>query len=152
MASRQFVIFRVNNEDFGVEISQVSSIEKPMEIFQIPNTPDYIEGLINLRGKVHTIFNLRKKFKLPVKEYDDNTKIVITNTNNLNLGFVVDEVNEIIKVDDDQIEETPKVIDGIDREYLKGVAKMGENLILLLDLGRVLSVVEAEEAKKIQSV
>ena len=150
MASRQLVIFKVNNEDFGVEIGQVSSIEKPMEIFQIPNTPDYIEGLINLRGKVHTVFNLRKKFSLPVKEFDDNTKIVITNVNNLNLGFLVDEVNEIVRIEDESIEVTPKVISSVDKEYLKGIAKMGDRLVLLLDLGRVLSIAEAEAAQKLQ--
>lgn len=150
MASRQLVIFKVNNEDFGVEISQVSSIEKPLEIFQIPNTPDFIEGLINLRGKVHTVFNLRKKFNFPSKEWDDNTKIVITNVNNLNLGFIVDEVNEIMKVEDDSIENTPGVIDCIDREYLKGVVKLQDKLVLLLDLGQVLSATETVAAEKVQ--
>lgn len=150
MASRQLVIFKVNNEDFGVEISQVSSIEKPLEIFQIPNSPDYIEGLINLRGKVHTIFNLRKKFNFPSKEWDDNTKIVVTNINNINLGFIVDEVNEIMKIEDDSIEKTPGVIDCVDREYLKGIVKLEDKLVLLLDLSRVLTASESAAVEKLQ--
>ncbi|MDF2523024.1 MAG: Chemotaxis protein CheW [Clostridiales bacterium] len=150
MASRQLVIFKVNNEDFGVEISQVSSIEKPMEIFKVPNTPEYIEGLINLRGKVHTVFNLRKKFNFPIKEWDDNTKIVITSVNNLNLGFIVDEVNEIMKIEDESIEKAPGVIDSIDSEYLKGVAKLQEKLVLLLDLSRVLTSSESAAVENLQ--
>ncbi len=70
MAVQQLVIFNVNNESFGVEITQVKEIIRPMDIYKIPNTPDYIEGLINLRGKVHTVFNLRKKFNLPDKSFE----------------------------------------------------------------------------------
>lgn len=152
MASKQFVIFNVNNEDFGIEIGQVSSIEKPLEIFKVPNTPHFIEGLINLRGKVYTVFNLRKKFDLPFAGMDENTKIVIVNVNSTMAGFIVDEVKEILKIEDADIEETPKSISGINREYLTGVAKVGEKIVLLLDLSKILSSEDKKAMENLQNV
>ncbi|MCX7921423.1 MAG: chemotaxis protein CheW [Clostridia bacterium] len=140
MASRQLVIFKVNDEDFGIDINQVNSIEKPMEIFKVPNTPDYVEGLINLRGKVYTVFNLRKKFNLPTMEFDDSTKIIIVKEKSVMVGFIVDEVNEIITFDDSNIESTPEVIAGFDRKYLGGVAKRDDKIVLILDLVNILSL------------
>lgn len=151
MASKQFVIFNVNNEDFGIEIGQVSSIEKPLEIFKVPNTPYFIEGLINLRGKVYTVFNLRKKFDLPFTGMDENTKIVIVNVNSTMAGFIVDEVKEILKIEDTDIEETPKSISGINREYLTGVAKVGEKIVLLLDLSKILSSEDKKAMENLQN-
>ena len=150
MASRQFVIFNVNNEDFGIEISQVSSIEKPLEIYKVPNTPHFIEGLINLRGKVYTVFNLRKKFNLPFTGMDENSKIVIVNVNSTMAGFIVDEVKEILKVEDETIEETPSSLSGINRRYLTGIAKVGEKIILLLDLSKILTSEEELAVEKFQ--
>lgn len=151
MASRQFVIFNVNNEDFGIEIGQVSSIEKPLEIFKVPNTPHFIEGLINLRGKVYTVFNLRKKFNLPFSGIDENSKIVIVNINSTMAGFIVDEVKEILRVEDENIEETPKSISGVNRKYLTGIAKVGEKIVLLLDLSKILSSEEEEIMGQLQN-
>jgi len=149
MASHQLVIFGVNEESFGVEITQVKEIIRPMEIYKIPNTPDFIEGLINLRGKVHTIFNLRKKFNLPNRDFDDNTKIIIVGIDSLVVGFIVDEVSEIVRIEDEDIESTPRAIVSESREFLSGVAKMGDKIILLLDLNKALSIEEVEGAKKV---
>lgn len=149
MATKQFVIFNINNENFGVEIIQVKEIIKPMEIFKIPDTPEFIEGLINLRGKVHTVFNLRKKFHLPPLEFDDNTKIIIVNVNELMVGFIVDEVNEIIRVEDEDIENTPPSITTLNKKYITGIAKVGEKVILLLDLSQALSVSEEQLIEKL---
>jgi len=148
MASRQLVIFNINEESFGVEITQVKEIIKPMDIFKVPNTPEFIEGLINLRGKVHTVFNLRKRFSLPTREFDDSTKIIIVNVNSMSIGFIVDEVNEIIRVEDEDIEMTPQTITSLNRKYMSGVAKLGDRIVLILDLARVLSVNEEVETEK----
>jgi purine-binding chemotaxis protein CheW len=146
MATRQLVIFNINDEEFGIDIEQVNIIERPMAIFKIPNTPDFVEGLINLRGKVHTVFNMRKRFKMPVKEFDDNTKIIMANTGSAIVGLVVDEVREIIKVEDSDIESTPKVLVDMKRKYVSGIAKVDSRIILLLDLDIVLSIEEPERA------
>lgn len=149
MAVQQLVKFHVADEVFGIEIKQIYKILKPQEIFKVPNTPPFIEGLINLRGKVLTVFNLRKRFNLPDKENDENTKILIINHNDLLLGFTVDSVSEIVRVPDEDIVDTPPELKTFDRRFLAGVAKSGEKLILLLDLDKVLTPDEELQVKEI---
>jgi purine-binding chemotaxis protein CheW len=148
MASKQLVIFKVNGEDFGIDINQVNIIEKPPEIFKVPNTPEYIEGLINLRGKVHTVFNLRKRFNLPAQEFDDNTKIIIVNANSTMVGLIVDEVDEIVIFDESNIENTPQIIANQKRRFLSGIAKKGDKIVLILDIENILSLDEEPSTKK----
>ncbi|HHW49342.1 MAG TPA: chemotaxis protein CheW [Clostridiaceae bacterium] len=152
MASRQLVIFNIGNEEFGIDINFVNSIEKPIEVFKIPNTPDFIEGLINLRGKVHTVINLRKRFNMPTREFDDSTKIIIVNANSSVVGFIVDEVKEIIHVDDENIENTPSVISDLKEKFISGVAKINGRIIIILNPGAVISIEEddlvQDEAKE----
>lgn len=145
MASRQLVVFTVNNEEFGVEITNVREIIRPVEIFKVPNTPDYMEGLINLRGKVHTVFNLRKRFSLPANEFDENTKIIIVNINNLVTGFIADEVKEIIRVEDENIESASGILSEFKDRFINGVAKLGNRVVLLLDLENTFRI-QGEEA------
>ncbi|MBZ4646194.1 MAG: chemotaxis protein CheW [Clostridia bacterium] len=147
MASTQLVIFKLESEEFGVDIMKVREIIKPVQIVKIPNTPEFIEGIINLRGKVHPIFSLRKKFKFVDKPFDDDTKIVIVNVNDSNVGFIVDEVSEIVRIDNDQIEAAPRLVTGVNRKYISGVGKIEDRMIILLDLDLVLSVSEQEELR-----
>ncbi|HOV25949.1 MAG TPA: chemotaxis protein CheW [Pseudobacteroides sp.] len=134
MANQQIVIFKVDDEMFGINIEQVKEIITPMEIFKIPNSPSFVQGLINLRGKIYTILNLRKKFNLAAKESDEHTKIVLLNSESLAVGFIIDVVNEIIRIDDKDIESPPETIKALNKKYITGVAKIGEKAVLLLDL------------------
>jgi len=152
MSNRQLLIFKLNGEDFGVEITNVDQIIPPKEIFKVPNTPDYIEGLLSLRGKVYTIINLRRRFGLLQKEFDESTKIIIVNVNAVMVGFIVDEVNEIARVEDENIENTPQTIASLNRKYLSGIAKIGERIIIMLDLNQVLSVAEEAEVAHVSKV
>ncbi|HEX9059341.1 MAG TPA: chemotaxis protein CheW [Clostridia bacterium] len=145
MANQQFVIFDLNNESFGIAITQIREIIKPVEIFKVPDTPTYIEGLINLRGKVHTVFNLRKKLNLPPKEIDDTAKIIIVSFNDTPIGFVVDEVNEIIRVEDESIEPAPQSISSVNVKFISGVAKVEDKIILIFDLQNALSQSDEKE-------
>lgn len=140
MESRQLLIFKLNEENFGVEITHIDSIVPTKEIVKIPNTPEYVEGLMSLRGKVYTVFNLRKRFGLPQCEFDENMKIVIVNINSVTLGFIVDEVNEIARVDEDNIESTPQAIANLNKKFINGIAKMDERIVILLDLEQVFSL------------
>ena len=97
MATQQLVKFQIGDQAFGIGITDIFQIIKPQEIFKVPNTPPFIEGLLNLRGKVLTVFNLRKRFNMPDKENDENTKILIVNSNDMLLGFIVDNVKEIVR-------------------------------------------------------
>lgn len=146
MAIRQLVIFSINDEEFGVDVSQVNIIERRMEIFKIPNTPDFVEGLVNLRGKVYTVFNMRKRFGLPAMEFDDNTKIIMVNIGTTVVGLIVDAVDEIIKVDDQDIELTPSVLGDLKRKFISSIAKVDNRIIRLLNLETIFEIEEAVKA------
>lgn len=139
MATLQQVVFKLDKEEYGLNIMCVNGIEKYQEVVKIPNSPEYVDGIINLRGEVLPVFSLRKKFHLSEKENDDKTKIIVAYTNNMKIGFVVDVVVEILNIDEEDIEATPKILTGIDRRYIKSVAKVGERMIILLDIELIVS-------------
>jgi len=149
MAVQQLVKFLVGDETFGIGITDIFQIIKPQEIFKVPNTPPFIEGLLNLRGKVLTVFNLRKRFNMPDKENDDSTKIIIISQNDLLLGFIVDSVTEIVRVPEEDIVPTPPTLSTFDKRFISGVAKLDEKLILLLNLEKVLTPDEEQQVKDI---
>lgn len=139
MASLQQVIFKLDNEEYGLDIMKVSGIEKYQEVVKVPNSPEYIEGIINLRGEVLPIYSLRKKFKLEKKLTDDETKIIVAVTNEMKIGFVVDSVAEILHIDEESIEKAPKIVTGISRKYIKSVAKQEKRMIILVDVDLIVS-------------
>lgn len=139
MAVLQQVVFKIDNEEYGVEIMSVNSIERYMEVVKIPNAPDYVDGIINLRSEVLPVFSLRKKFHLDEIEKDEKTKIIVAHTNDMKIGFIVDSIIEILNIDETDIEPTPKILTGIDRRYIKSVAKVGERMIILLDVGLIVT-------------
>lgn len=145
MATHQLIKFMVADLTFGIEITQIHQILKPQQIYKVPNSAPYIEGLLNLRGRVLTVFNLRKRFSLPEKENDDNTKIIIVTMNEFLLGFIVDSVTEIVRIPDEDMEPTPPSLQGLDKRFLSGIGKVDEHIILMLDLSKVLSSEEEKE-------
>ena len=148
MAIRQYVKFSVGYEEFGVDINLVREISKIQDMLKVPNTPPFIEGLLNLRGQVLTIFNLRKRLGMEDQAFDENSKIIIVWYNDIQIGFTVDKVSEIIKVEEANVEATPPSITGIDKRFLSGVIKSGEHLLLALDLTKVLSTDEEADLKQ----
>lgn len=150
MATVQFVIFSLENEEFGVAIDQLKEIMKPPKIVSIPNTPAYIDGIINLRDEVYPIFNLRKKFGFPEKPSNDDTKIIIVTVGNTRVGFVVDEVSEILRLEQNAIEKAPKLVSGVNRRYISGVGKVAERMIIILDLELILNDEEKEQIKNVE--
>lgn len=147
MGSRQLVVFAINGEEFGIDIEHVNSIERMMELFKIPNTPDYIEGLANLRGKVHTVFNLRKRFKLPSPEFTESTKIIMVNTSVSTIGVIVDEVKKIVKVEDSDFEPTPNALNNLQDKFLNGIVKVDDRVIMILDVEKIVSVEDLDLVK-----
>lgn len=139
MATLQQVIFKLDNEEYGLDIMKVNGIEKYHEVVKVPNSPEYIEGIINLRGEVLPIYSLRKKFSLSNKEADDETKIIVVFTNGVKVGFVVDSVQEILHIDLESIEEAPRLVTGISRKYIKSVAKQEDRMIILIDIDLIVS-------------
>lgn len=138
MASTKQVVFHLDNEEYGVDIMKVNVIEKYQEIVKVPNSPEYVEGIINLRGEILPIFNLRKKFGLKEKLIDENTKIIVVFLGQMKVGFIVDSVSQIINIDDTQTEAAPRIVTGVSRRYIQSVAKVDERMIVLLDVDLML--------------
>ncbi|MCF6410589.1 chemotaxis protein CheW [Pseudalkalibacillus salsuginis] len=133
------IVFQLLDEEYGVDVHQVRSIERIQEITRVPRTPSFVKGVINLRGIVTPIIDLRSRFDLVETTYTDETRIVIVNVNDLEVGMIVDSANDVIDVPADSVEPPPKVVGGIEAEYLDGVAKLEKRLLILLNLERVLN-------------
>ncbi len=134
MATLQQVVFRLDKEEYGLDIMKVNGIEKYQEVVKVPNAPEYIEGMINLRGEVLPIFSLRKKFSLADKAHDDETKIIVVYTKDIKVGFVVDSVAEILQIQEEDVETAPAIVAGINRKYIRSVAKVEDRMIVLVDI------------------
>lgn len=145
----QLVSFKVGEEEFGVNILQVHEINRMTEITRVPKAPDFVEGVINLRGKIIPIIDLRKRFGLPPKERDKNIRIIVVDIKGQTIGFIVDSVSEVIRLPRENIDDAPDLVTGIDAEYIKGVGKMDNKLLILLDLEKILTRQEVEKVKDI---
>lgn len=135
----QLVTFSIGEEEFGVDILKVQEIIRTMEITKVPKAPVFVEGVINLRGKVIPIIDLRRRFGLSSKEHDKHTRIIVIEINNMIVGFVVDSVSEVLRIPAGTVEPPPAVVAGMESEYISGVGKLEDRLLILLDLDRLLS-------------
>jgi purine-binding chemotaxis protein CheW len=134
----QLVTFHIGDEEFGVEILKVQEIIRMIGITRVPKAPAFVEGVINLRGKVIPIIDLRKRFGMAAQEYDKHTRIIVINIKNVIVGFVVDSVSEVLRIPSSTVEPPPAIISGIEAEYISGVGKLADRLLILLDLDRLL--------------
>jgi purine-binding chemotaxis protein CheW len=141
----QLVSFVIEDEEFGIDILKVQEIIRPVEITRVPNAPRFVEGVINLRGRIIPVIDLRKRFGLPSRPRDKETRIVVVELVNKVVGFMMDAVKEVIRVERRVIEPPPELAIGIDAQYIKGVAKLEDRLLILLDLEEVLSEEEHKE-------
>lgn len=141
----QIVSFRLANEEYGVDIMRAQEIIMPGQITRMPEVPDFICGLINLRGHVIPIVDLRKRFGLPAKEADEHTRIIVVNVAGKTIGIVVDAVTEVLRISADQVEPPPSSVAGIDHDYIRGLVKLQNKLLILLNIDRILSRGEQAE-------
>jgi purine-binding chemotaxis protein CheW len=146
---RQLVIFRIGKEEFGVDISDVKEIIKLENTTHIPETEDYVEGIINLRGKIVTIIDLSKKLAIGSIKKNDNTRVLVTEIRGSTLGFVIDSCNEVLRLTGDKIESAPKIITNkINADYIQGVGLIDNRLIVIIDLGKIMSDKEITQLSK----
>jgi purine-binding chemotaxis protein CheW len=134
----QLVTFRLAQEEYGIEITKVQEIILMGEITRVPQTPDYIKGLINLRSTVIPIVDLRLRFGLPSENPTDETRIMVVNVVGKTIGIIVDGVSEVLRISQEQIAPPPPTVAGLDREYLTGLVKLDSRLLILLDIDRIL--------------
>jgi purine-binding chemotaxis protein CheW len=139
----QFVVFKLGGEEFGISINEVLEISKLIDITRIPNSEKYIKGVINLRGRIHLVIDLAQKLGLPIKEKDDDSRIILIETKKDAVGMMVDSVKEVLNVTDDHIRPVPKMVNAeVHEDYLKNVVIIGERLIILLDLSSIMGLEE----------
>ncbi len=134
----QLVTFRLAEEEFGVDILKVQEINRMVDITPVPRMPPYVEGVINLRGKVIPVINLRRRFGMPEKEHDTGTRVVVVDLEGVTFGLLVDSVSEVLRMSSDTVEPPPPVMDGgMDSEYISAVGRLGNRLVALLELDKV---------------
>ncbi len=134
----QLVTFRIGDEEFGVDILSVQEINRMLQITMVPRAPFFIEGVINLRGKVIPVVNMRTRFNKPQVEPNADTRIVVVDLGQKVIGILVDAVSEVLRLPSSTIEAAPPVVAGIGSEYIKGVGKLNDRLLILLDLANLL--------------
>lgn len=139
---QQLVVFDLSSEAYGVDIGAVREIIRLQDITKVPRTPEFVEGVINLRGKVIPVVDLRKRFGLPAEEESKENRIVVVDIGAQDIGVVVDAVTEVLRIATESVEPPASVITTADSEYLLGIAKLDSRLIILLDLERVLTETE----------
>jgi purine-binding chemotaxis protein CheW len=134
----QFVTFTLNNEEYAVDILSVQEINRITEITRVPNSEEYVEGVVNLRGKVIPIINLRNKFGFEAKPEDTNSRIIIMEINNITNGLIVDTVSEVLRIPSSIIEPTPPMSSDRNSKFIRGIAKLDNRLIILLDINQLI--------------
>ena len=139
----QIVSFRLAREEYGVDIMHVQEIILIGQVTEMPQVPDYVRGLINLRGHVIPIIDLRVRFGLEVSEQTEHSRIIVLNVNKKTIGIVVDEVDEVLRINSDQIEPAPPGIAGIGQQYVSGLVKFEKKLLILLRIEQVMTDEEA---------
>lgn len=151
MAENQYVIFKLGDEKYGVDIMKVKEISEFKESTKVPNAPYFVDGIINLRGEIIPIINLKKRFKIKgVQEINSDTRIIVININDKNIGFIVDEASEVLRINEDDIEQAPEIIAGVDRQYINGVGKLENTIVILLDLEKILTDEEKEKLEEME--
>ncbi|MDM8533099.1 chemotaxis protein CheW [Clostridiaceae bacterium HSG29] len=141
---REYVVFKIDNEYYGIDIKFVENIEKAQSITRVPFAESYLEGVINLRGNIIPVVNLRERFMMESKEITKDTRIIIINFNGYHVGLVVDSSSEVVQFDEENIEKAPKIGDSIKNDFIKEVGKENERIVMLIDIRKVLDIVETE--------
>lgn len=140
----KYLTFIVDNEVYGLEILKVREIVAMIHISKVPLVPNYVKGVINLRGKVIPVIDIRLKFGMEDVEYNEHTTIIIVDIEELSIGFIVDETSEVVKIDVSNLMPPPKFGTGIDTSFLKSMAKTKENITMIVDLEKLFSSEEIE--------
>lgn len=145
---RQLILFNLGKGNYGIPIENVFEIKKMEDITVVPKAPKFIEGVINLRGNVIPVVDLRKRFGMEKIEYTKKTKIIIVEIAKRQFGLIVDAVAEVVTLSNDQIEQSLPTVSGLKAEFINGIGKLNEKLIIILEISRIL---QSSEDIKIES-
>lgn len=148
---RQLVVFYLGGETYGVDIHQVREIIRVPLITRVPRSPEFVEGVINLRGNVIPVLDLRKRFNLGVGEKTDQRRIIVVELEERTIGMIVDAVSEVLRIDETLIDDPSPYIVSVNTHYIEGIAKLEEELVILLGLDQVLSDGEKERLASLET-
>ena len=148
---KQLVTFNLAGEEYGIDIIQVHEIKrlKEISITKVPRAPQFVEGVINLRGDVIPVLDLRKRFDLGENKMDRETRIIVVHLDGKSIGVLVDKVNEVLTVDNSSIDDPPQEVMQIESYFISGIAKKEDRLVILLDILNILSPQEEAEVAKL---
>lgn len=145
----RFLTFSLDKESYGIEIRYVTEIIGIQAITEIPELPEYVKGIINLRGKIIPIMDVRLRFRKEPKEYNDRTCVIVIDIKDLSIGLIVDSVSEVITIPEENVVEPPKVNKGFSNRYIKNIGKVGNEVKLLLDCDKLLTYDELENLSEV---
>lgn len=137
--SMKVIVFQLADKEYAIPVSSVRGIEKLMHITRVPKTPNFVKGVINLRGVVTPIIDLRERFGISVSDNEEATRIIIISLDDMEVGFVVDSANDVLDISLSSIEPQPEVVGSLEEEFISGVAKLDKRLLILLRLEKVLN-------------
>ncbi|KLI16091.1 chemotaxis protein CheW [Brachyspira hyodysenteriae] len=143
--STNLVTFRLGSGEYAIDIMQAKEIIKMEKITLIPNAPDFVEGVINLRGNIIPIIDLKKRFNLEETEGDKNTGIIIVKIEDVDMGIITDSISKVVSISNSDIQPPPPMLSGIGQKYIKGVGKLEDKLLVVLDLEKLFTTDEEEE-------
>ena len=138
MEDMQLVIFKLHKEDYGLQIGRVQEINRMVDVTKLPNTPEFIEGIINLRGRVIPVLDLRKRFGFSEQTYTNETRIMVTDVSGQTVGLIVDAVQEVVKIHGEAIEPPPPSF-VVDAQFVQGIGKLDNRLVIILDIDRIMT-------------
>lgn len=147
----QLVVFDLAGEQYGVNIQVVQEIIRMQNITRVPKTHDFVEGIINLRGKVIPVLDLRKRFSLTISEVNAETRIVVIEISGVIIGMIVDAVQEVLRIPQSSIEPPSPIVANIDSDFIKGVGKLEDRLIIILDVNRIFTSQERDHLNEVAS-
>jgi purine-binding chemotaxis protein CheW len=144
------IVFQIKQKEYAIPVHQVRAIEKVLHITRVPRTVPYVKGVINLRGVVTPIVDLRSRFEIEETEYSESTRIIIVSLEDMEVGLIVDSANDVIDIPNSSIEPQPDVVGTMEAEYISGVAKIDKRLLILINLDKVLNPKEIVESNRIE--
>ncbi|WP_430882769.1 chemotaxis protein CheW [Fusibacter sp. JL216-2] len=142
---KEYVVFRVKEESYGIDIKYVENIEKMLPITRVPYTDEHVEGVVNLRGNVIPVIDLRKRFSIPREDFTDESRIIIVNYKEYTVGMIADSSSEVFQIDRDNVDPAPSIKAGSD-DFVREIGKHDGRIVMLIDLKKVLGIesIEAE--------
>src|SRR5690625_2213242 len=150
LLDNKIIIYQIESEEYAVSVQHVGSIERVLPITRVPNTPKFVKGVINLRGIVTPVIDLKERFYQKETKFTDQTRIIIVTMEDVTVGLIVDGANDVIDIHSEQIEPPPEAVGSMVVDYISGVVKLDKRLLILLDLPKVLNKSEINDLRAME--